>query len=511
MKSSLNKMLRFMNHYPLILLFLVSSYLLYLSYEQLDATRKVERAFDNTTLLANVAKALSKERELSTVFLLNNQDSASKETLQAHYVHANETIKAFHDFYQMHPLSPNVQAVVAYLTKLAEMRNVVENNTIDFTKMYFDYYTKINRFLYQEMATLTRFASVLDSVENLDQTHFMLLEHQEYLTQERDFVARILTRYLPFESKDVALWMKMFTTAEPFDLSMIHNKQLRYQLETLQQAPETIEMEHKITQAKADIVTASQNGDYMIEPYTWVKLLNQKIELLDNYTQRIYDARHTTWLQHYHQALAQLISAAATCFIAILLLFAGFIPSNTFPEEKDEKQNDETNEEESFEEEQDETPNTHQSLLYTNDVVVHPLKNDHMVIEEPNEKWEILICKKSTIETKLFSSILSKQYTSIDTVITYNELRRKVMMNHYSMVLFDLEVLEEEATSFLELIHDVEAAHHLGHIHTIMFVNPSENDPLFQPAFDTVLTNSISKVDLEALVSTYMKRSVTSH
>lgn len=500
MKSPLNRMLRLMSHYPLVLLFIVSSYLLYISYMNLDATRKVESTLENTTLLTHLAQTLSKERELSAMLLLNSTDSASKEALQTQHVYVNEAMKTFHDFYQIHTLSPNIQSVVAYLTKLAEMRHVVENNTIDFNRMFFDYYAQINRFLYQEVTTLTRTAPMIDGVENLMYTHFILLEHQEYLAQERDFIAKTLTRYLPFESKEVTLWMKMFTSTEPFELSIITDTNVRSQLEKIQQSSAILEMENKITQAKAEIVTASQNGDYLIEPYSWVMLLNQKIELFERYAKLIYDARNTALLKQDHQALAQLISAAATWIIAILLLFAGFIPSNTFPEERAPKNSDDQEDDEPLEEEQS-NPDT---ALYKE--ITCSIKNDHITIEEPDEVWEILVCKKSAIETKIFATILSKQCKSVDTALTYCEFHRKVIMNHYSMILFDFEILEAEPEAFLELIHEVEAARHLGHIHTIMFVNPNENDPLFQPAFDKIVVNTISKGDLEALVTSFITR-----
>jgi len=508
MKSQLNRMLRLISHYPLVLLFIVSSYLLYISYLNLDATRKVESTLENTTLLTHLAQTLSKERALSATLLLNSADSASKEALQTQHVLVNEAMKTFHDFYQTHTLSPNIQSVVAYLTKLAEMRHVVENNTIDFNRMFFDYYAQINRFLYQEVTTLTRTAPMIDGVENLMHTHFILLEHQEYLAQERDFIAKILTRYLPFESKEVALWMKMFTATEPFEPSIINDKNVRSQLEKIQQSSEILEMENRLTQAKAEIVTASQNGDYLIEPHSWVMLLNQKIELFERYAKLIYDARNTALINQYHQALAQLISAAATWVIAVLLLFAGFIPSNTFSEERAAKHSDHSEDDEPLEEEEEQS-NADTSLYKE---VTCSIKNDHMSIEEPDEVWEILVCKKSPIETKIFATILSKQCKLVDTALTYCEFHRKVIMNHYGMILFDSEILETEPEAFLELIHEVEAARHLGHIHTIMFVNPNENDPLFQPAFDKILVNTISKGDLEMLVTSFMTRNgATSH
>lgn len=502
MKSQLNSMLRLISHYPLVLLFIVSSYLLYISYINLEATRKVESTLENTTLLTHLAQTLSKERELSAILLLNSTDSASKEALQTHHAYVNEAMKTFHDFYQTHTLSPNIQSVVAYLTKLAEMRHVVENNTIDFNRMFFDYYAQINRFLYQEVTTLTRTSPMIDGVENLMHTHFILLQHQEYLAQERDFIAKILTRYLPFESKEVTLWMKMFTATEPFEPSIISDKNVRSQLEKIQQSSEILEMENRLTQAKTEIVTASQNGDYLIEPYTWSMLLNQKIELFERYAKLINDAHQVALQEYYHQALAQLISAAATWVVAVLLLFAGFIPANTFSQERALKNSDD--QEESTEEEDEDEQTTTDTSLYKE--VTCSLKNDHLTIEEPDEVWEILVCKKSPIETKIFATILSKQYQLVDTALTYCEFHRKVIMNHYSMILFDSEVLETEPEAFLELIHEVEAARHLGHIHTIMFVNPNENDPLFQPAFDKILANTISKGDLEALVTSFMKR-----
>ncbi|WP_041956828.1 nitrate- and nitrite sensing domain-containing protein [Sulfurospirillum arsenophilum] len=503
MKSQLNRMLRLISHYPLVLLFVVSSYLLYISYINLDATRKVESTLENTSLLTHLAQTLSKERELSATLLLNSTDSASKEALQTQHVLVNEAMKTFHDFYQTHTLSPNIQSVVAYLTKLAEMRHVVENNTIDFNRMFFDYYAQINRFLYQEVTTLTRTSPMIDGVENLMHTHFILLQHQEYLAQERDFIAKTLTRYLPFESKEVTLWMKMFTATEPFEPSIISDKNVRSQLEKIQQSSEILEMENRLTQSKAEIVTTSQSGDYLTDPYTWVMLLNQKIELFERYAKLIDDARNTALLNQYHQALAQLISAAATWVIAVLLLFAGFIPSNTFSQERAPKNSDDQEDEEALEEEEEEQSTTDTSLYKE---VTSSIKNDHITIEEPDEVWEILVCKKSPIETKIFATILSKQCQSVDTALTYCEFHRKMIMNHYGMILFDCEILEGDAEAFLELIHEVEAARHLGHIHTIMFVNPNEQDPLFQPAFDKILANTISKGDLEMLVTSFMTR-----
>jgi len=499
MRSSLNRMLRLISHYPLVLLFIVSSYLLYISYLNLDVTRKVERTLENTTRLTHLAQTLSKERELSAMLLLNNTDSASKEALQTQHIIVNEAMKTFHDFYQTHTLSPNIQSVVAYLTKLAEMRHVVENNTIDFNRMFLDYYSQINRFLYQEVTTLTRTAPMIDGVENLMHAHFILREHQEYLAQERDFMTKILTRYLPFESKEVTLWIKMFTATEPFELTILNDKTLRAQLEKIQQSSEILEMENNLTQAKAEIITASQSGDYKIEPYTWIMLLNQKIELFERYASLIDDARKIALINQYHQAIAQLISAAATWLIAVLLLFAGFIPSNTFSQEREPKNSDE--QEEVLEEDE---PSPKDISSYK--TVDCSIKNDHIRIEEPDEMLEILIYKKSSIETKIFATILSKQYKSVDTALSYCEFHRKVVMNHYGMILFDSEVLEDEPEVFLELIHEVEAARHLGHIHTIMFVNPNENDPLFQPAFDKIVINTISKGDLEALVTSFMTR-----
>ena len=63
---------------------------------------------------------------------------------------------------------------------------------------------------------------------------------------------------------------------------------------------------------------------------------------------------------------------------------------------------------------------------------------------------DILVLKKSPIETKIFTSVLSKMCEKVDAATSYSDLKQKIESKHYKIVLFDKEMLLEDAELFLE-------------------------------------------------------------
>ena len=499
MKSSLQKILRFLGHFPLIILMLISSYVFYLSYTHFQDTRTMNTLTQNISMLETLASNVSKERELSATYLLNTQ-SQQKELLLQHYGEANDIMKNFHDFYQSHPISANIQAVVAYLTKLADMRHVVENNSIDFNRMYLSYYSQITLFLHQEIATLMTNAPASSSMQSNLRAYLALLVEQEAYEKERDFMARILMRYLPMEPKEADAWMHFQHDVENVELTLLPQP-LRASLESLRKHPDALALDVKINTARASIITTAQSGDFAIEPSAWKALINQKLFLLSKQMDFLHQETVQSMQEAYHQSFAQLISAGATWLLALILSLSGLSPNNAY-EERNTPSSQEPNED-AHELNEEETIE-HPAHIY--EPLPRSQSNDHFSTGEANEYCDILICKQSLIEGKLIHSLLSKSYAKAEYANSYTEFRRKIVQNHYRMVLFDYTILEDDVEAFLTLIHDVEVAHKSGHISTVMCVEPHEEIALFQLPFDKIIYNTLTRKELETLVGSYLQK-----
>jgi len=142
------------------------------------------------------------------------------------------------------------------------------------------------------------------------------------------------------------------------------------------------------------------------------------------------------------------------------------------------------------------------------DVVVAPSAPELSIREEetvsPLELLDVLVLKKSPIETKIFTSVLSKICDHVEAATSYNEFKQKIESKQCKIVLFDKEMLLDDAETFLAWIHTITEQHHAGKIYTIMFIDPKDKIQDSAVAFDAILPNQISKKELETLIHTFI-------
>ena len=115
-------------------------------------------------------------------------------------------------------------------------------------------------------------------------------------------------------------------------------------------------------------------------------------------------------------------------------------------------------------------------------------------IESPTK--DILIYKKSPIETKIFASVLGKLTNSIDSINSIKELKEKLNENNYKVVLFDKELPSIEPSKMAELIKNIPA---------VMFVDPiTKINDEDKELFISVIPNTINKKQLEELIQKFI-------
>ncbi|MDY0265633.1 MAG: ATP-binding protein [Sulfurospirillum cavolei] len=330
MKLTTQHTLKLISQYPLIILFIFSSYFLYLSYTQFDTTLTLKNKIESTRVLSTLSIELAKERGLSASYL-SSQGSIAAESLKEQRIVVNKAMKDFYDYYNAHhsEMSPHIKAVMAHLTKILEMHKAVDTFAIDFNKMFFEYYSQINTLLLKELESIGTI-NTNSNISNLTASLVSVYKNIEYLGQERGFVSKILSQYVPFSPKDLETWITIFSVSNIFDHTTINDASARGQIENLYKLPENQKIEAEITQAKSELITAAQSGEYLIDPTLWFGLLTKKIDLLDKSAQIIKSSLTAEEKSYDNQNIGQLIGAGLIWIISIVLMFLGFGLANQF-------------------------------------------------------------------------------------------------------------------------------------------------------------------------------------
>ena len=329
MKFKTQSTLRLISQYPLIILFLFSTYFLYLSYEQYNKAVMFENKLNTTEVLSNLSIAVAKERGLSSTFIASD-GAIAEETLKKQRQLVNANMKKFHAFYQSHEANHRIKKVITLLNQISDVRKKIDSlNNINFNKIFFEYYSQINAQILQELQTLAEMATT-SRIVNLSASLITVYKDIEYSGQERGFVSKVLSQYVPFTDSDLDIWIGLFSKSNTFDYTILQDGIAKSKINAIYSTRETKKLISEIKQAKAELILAAQNGEYLIDPTLWFNLITKKIGLLNDSTKAIKLNLNDEMKLYYNETFGQLIGAGGVWIISLILMFVGFILSGQF-------------------------------------------------------------------------------------------------------------------------------------------------------------------------------------
>lgn len=121
-------------------------------------------------------------------------------------------------------------------------------------------------------------------------------------------------------------------------------------------------------------------------------------------------------------------------------------------------------------------------------------------LEKENERENILIYKKSLVETKIFEKVLNQIYKKVTIAENSNEFIEKVRENDYKVIMIDKEIIDLDFQDLFEALGDKENT-------TLLLFRSFDSivDDQTRRDFDEVLINSADKVYLKLILDNYLK------
>ncbi len=324
MKLNSNTSLKLISFFPLLLLLALSTYFVYSSYSEYQKNISLENKIYSNKILKNLSINLAKERGISASYYGSNGKGA-KNALKIQRIKTNKAIREFNNYYKNKPIDATLTRIFKGLTKIPSVRVSVNNLSIGFNKMFFGYYSTLNKLIYNEYRKIVGIQLTPEiSSEVLFETK--LLEDIERSGQERGFISYILAKKRPFSTKEFTIWMKLFSNADLSTLNIqIADLNLKNKLFVLFHGTRAKQLYSKLIKAKINIISGSDIGYYQIEPSKWFNLMTKKVTLL-NRADMMVSANIGGHIKNLfeNKIRPQLTLAGGVFILAIFLMIIGF-------------------------------------------------------------------------------------------------------------------------------------------------------------------------------------------
>ena len=114
---------------------------------------------------------------------------------------------------------------------------------------------------------------------------------------------------------------------------------------------------------------------------------------------------------------------------------------------------------------------------------------------------DIIICKNSALESKIFAGILKGEYPNIDIALNFDELVSKILNEKYKLMLVDRKVAGFDTDKLSSAIRK----HNTGGFDISSVIFDDSNNTSSLNVFNEVVKYSITKADLEKIAKKYVK------
>ncbi|NOX15472.1 MAG: response regulator [Epsilonproteobacteria bacterium] len=444
MKLKMQNTLKILSMYPIIILFIFSSYFLYISYTQYYKAVVFEQKLGTTEILEDLAKDLAKERGINSTFLASNGNIA-KEALLKQRKLVNKDIKAFYNYYKKNKLDPNIRQTIILLNQITKIRKTIDSlQNVDFDKIFFQYYSKINGNLLNELKTLKDIVTNARSV-SLTSSLLSIYNDMEYTGQERGYVVKILSQYVPFTKKDMRTWLNISSKSNTFDKKSIRDIVSSMRISSIFNTKKNRKVFSDVEKAKSSIILSAKSGEYSIDPTLWFNLMTKKISILEKGGEVLQDSLLQEIKDYKNENIGQLISAGATWIISIIFMFMGFILSSQF------KQN--ISGLEGVFKKVEELAETKQEVDFS---TAEGMNSAYVIIDKAIENIakEKDAAKEASAAKSIFLANMSHEIrTPLNGIVGFTELLKNTDLDNEKREFVD--VIEKSSENLLEIINNI--------------------------------------------------------
>jgi len=282
--------LKLISMLPIILLFVISSYFLYLSYSKYYKANELKNIIKNNIYLNNVLTEVGKERGLTSSFIGSNGNiDIKKELLKQRSVTDSSIQKAEssmisinqHSFFSglyNSKIDYDTQNIFYHFKQIDRIRIDVDANNLSFKEAFYKRYTQNLTQPILNYELLINNYKFEDEISSLITSLSQIYVATENISLERDFINYFLMKKLAMTQQDITAWNKYKIKANIFNPEEISDDQLRANIFALMSSREYKNVDIAIETSNSKLLSHVNDGAFNINPNRWFQIHDKKIK-----------------------------------------------------------------------------------------------------------------------------------------------------------------------------------------------------------------------------------------
>ena len=339
MQLSLKNRLRLISLLPIVILFFVTSYFVYTSYESYKAAQILQNKLTTNRELNDLLNNISRERGMTVIYLGNSSKNTLKsltkqrkivDTLATKYLKSIQNTPQLHDHSQGKEHCPTCIAtnkLSAALHEVQAIRKLVDEHKTDFETVYKNVYGKVQNLAIKELEKITN--EQLDTkINDYSNIYIEFVQASAYTAAERDYLSYTIAKSTPLEEEEINKWISFIAKADALSYDTLKDKSLKSKLDNIFKNEDAQELFEDINTERATILIAAAEGKYDTNAGVWFAMLSEKINMITQAQNVLLEAMDQRAITIKTDALQFLAITLTIWLISVILAIFGFLLSN---------------------------------------------------------------------------------------------------------------------------------------------------------------------------------------
>jgi signal transduction histidine kinase/CheY-like chemotaxis protein len=339
MQLGLKNRLRLISLFPIIIIFSITSYFVYNSYENYKAAQILQDKLSENRQLNELINNISRERGMTVMYLGNSSPNTFKslakqrkvvDQKEADYLAHIKSKTVLHNHsneINNCTTCQNINSLTILLNKIKKTRKLVDEHNTNFKYVYEDVYGKTQHKAITQLEEIT--SHQIDTLINEYASEYIsLVRANEYTAAERDFISFAIARATELEEEEINKWISLIAKADAISYDTLKDKNLITKLDKIFKNEDTVELFDDINIERTSILSAASTGEYETSPGIWFTMLSEKTNILSNAEDIILNTMDERAIKVKSDALKFLAIALTIWLISVILAILGYLLSN---------------------------------------------------------------------------------------------------------------------------------------------------------------------------------------
>lgn len=331
MKYGLMTRLRLISLVPILMVFGITSYLVFNSYSSFVSAKKLQATLEQNRYLNEIIGNVARERGMSAMYLGEATKNIEKSLNEQRKI-VDAKVSSFLKFANNNQDMPeqeqqqNIKDVEDLIANVRMLRPKIDEQQIEF-KDIFNIYSSFQENLIDQLTKITQI-DIDKDFDALYASYLSIAKAKEFSGQERAYLSNILSKSAEISDEDLSKWLVFMNKADSYSYKNIKDVDVWQKIDLLFSTEDAKELFEDIVGERADIIANMATGEYEMTSGVWFGMQTEKIQLFSDAENILLDAMNVKSTQVQQESLKILILYFTIWITAIVLAIIGYVLAN---------------------------------------------------------------------------------------------------------------------------------------------------------------------------------------